>query len=117
MSHEVENDWITEAGYRAVGLLINFSPGRSHRTGYVLIPRDHPLNGLGYGVSHGSITYAAFSGGDYPVKTEEGTGSWFGFDCGHYNDTLARCSAEYVRSECEKLARQLKEVTDVWRSE
>ena len=41
---DVERDWITEAGLRAVRLIAN----RSHRCGYVEVPVGHPLYGVGY---------------------------------------------------------------------
>lgn len=128
----VERDWITEAGLRAVCLVVR----NSHRCGYVEVPVGHPLHGLGYDTAspvlgpshwaadeyaspnervdvHGGITYA--DGGDgYPVESK---GWWFGFDCAHHGDgsmddnrtylTGPVRSEEYVVRECESLARQL----------
>lgn len=84
--------------------------------GYVGIPHKHPLFGKGYNYElcghsdcyehtlsfdvHGGLTYA-------------GEGWWndglwyFGFDTGHYGDTRATRTKEYVHSECQKLAKQL----------
>lgn len=50
MSHIIEADWTTEAGLRAVitvGLRDNGS--RTHRCGYVGIPKGHVLFGIRYG--------------------------------------------------------------------
>lgn len=44
MSYEIERDWTTKAGLRAVCLL---ATGR-HRCGYVEVPPGHPLHGVGY---------------------------------------------------------------------
>lgn len=41
---EVERDWTTEAGLRAVVLMVR----GSHRCGYVEVPEDHPLQGVEY---------------------------------------------------------------------
>jgi hypothetical protein len=50
MSHEVEKDWITKAGLRAVVLVIGYHAERkSHRCGYVEIPEGHRLHGVSYG--------------------------------------------------------------------
>jgi hypothetical protein len=155
MSHEIERDWITAAGLRAVCILIH----GSHRCGYVELPTDHPLHGVGYSETHPSLTSPSpdtpvgkrgliplllvsmisegeipatpeiifdvhggitFAGGDgkYPA---DGDGWWFGFDCAHagdgslnpkvnWDDSPVR-STEYVASECESLAAQLKEIT------
>jgi len=45
MSFEIERDWITAAGLRAVCLIVN----GSHRCGYVEVPKEHPLFGVEYG--------------------------------------------------------------------
>lgn len=45
--YEVENLWITKAGYPAVAILV---PGM-HRCGYVGIPKEHILHGIGYSQS------------------------------------------------------------------
>jgi len=144
MSYETEVDWTTESGLRAVAIMLD-SP--HHRCGYVGIPKDHPLYGVGYsdkspalescvesvengpvgdrgvmsiflmagrGVEpspadifdvHGSLTYAG--GENYPVESDLW---WFGFDCGHCDDSLATCTLDYVRDHCEGLAQQLSTV-------
>lgn len=52
MAYVVEKDWITEAGLRAVIIVIaqHRHPSlRSHRCGYVGIPKEHVLHGVDYG--------------------------------------------------------------------
>lgn len=41
----LEKDWVTKAGLRAVVLIAH----ESHRCGYVMVPKDHPLFGFDYG--------------------------------------------------------------------
>lgn len=49
MAFEIEKDWQTEAGFRAVvGIVVREGGRRSHRCGYVAIPKWHPLHGVGY---------------------------------------------------------------------
>ena len=116
MSYEVEKNWVTEAGLRAVCILIK----GSHRCGYVHVPEYHPLFGKHYlELSdidvHGGLTYSS-AGEKYPIQSE---GWWFGFDCAHYMDgslnPLLRNehpvrTTEYVFHECESLAQQLAEM-------
>ena len=45
MNFDVEKQWVTDAGYKAVCILIH----DMHRCGYVGIPKDHPLYGKDYG--------------------------------------------------------------------
>ncbi|MGE8691120.1 MAG: hypothetical protein ACN6PJ_28510 [Achromobacter sp.] len=44
MSYDVEKDWTTEAGLRAVVIWVR----DSHRCGYVGVPAGHPLFGIRY---------------------------------------------------------------------
>lgn len=121
--------------------------------GYVLVPKGHPLHGVGYDhpvpapllaavdrvmnspigsrgiVSlvlashgeprvdllfdvHGSLTYSGERDGQH----------WFGFDCSHCDDATPSSSPwsdgiywdlEYVKRECESLARQLAALVNV----
>ena len=48
MNHEVEKDWTTAAGLRAVCAIMRWSGQRRHRCGYVEVPKGHPLYGVGY---------------------------------------------------------------------
>jgi hypothetical protein len=44
MSYEVEKDWTTQAGLRAVVIMVDMG----HRCGYVGITKEHPLHGVSY---------------------------------------------------------------------
>lgn len=55
MAHDVVKDWTTKAGLRAVILFIK----GSHHCGYVALPKDHPLHGVGYGDNHPLLKRAA----------------------------------------------------------
>lgn len=48
MANEIERDWTTKAGYRAVALVVIWNGKRSHRCGYVGLPLGHPLYGVEY---------------------------------------------------------------------
>lgn len=56
---------------------------------------------------HGGLTYSSYSE-TYPVAAEDVW--WFGFDCAHCDDILAKCTKLYVRDNCFKLAKQLVEI-------
>ena len=138
MSFEVEKDWVTRAGLRAV-VIMNDSSGS--RCGYVGIEKSHPLFGVSYHEEtrvlktnlhdldspasffevHGGLTYSG-SGGEYPVPSEL---HWFGYDCEHAGDIPKPGSAmwrlyrdyegvhrtlDYCIDECESLAQQLVKV-------
>ena len=47
--NQVEADWTTKAGYRAVVLIVMRGGLKSHRCGYVGLPKNHPLHGVDYG--------------------------------------------------------------------
>ena len=73
---KTELEW-TYKGYKCQAVFLKMG----HRTGYVAIPKDHPLyNKIDFESDlinvHGGITYAQFSDGDYLI----------GFDFGHYGD-------------------------------
>lgn len=135
MSSKIEKVWVTQAGLRAVCLIVD----QSWRCGYVEVPPDHPLHAIGYGTPaevlqskvpevvfdvHGGLTYSG-AGTNYPITDNpESEGWWFGFDCAHYGDAYIEGSPrarkafregvvrtkKYVVEECENLAKQLKEV-------
>lgn len=44
MSYEIEKDWITDAGLRAVVIMSDLG----HRCGYVGVPQNNPLYGIKY---------------------------------------------------------------------
>ena len=119
MEINIEKDWITESGLRAVCLVVR----NSHRCGYVGVPKEHPLHGLDYDAVcekipvevHGGLTY---SGNSKTYPAESDGLYWFGFDCAHYGDGFINESIRsypgetvksqaFVESECESLARQI----------
>lgn len=107
--------------------------------GYVGVPPTHPWYGLDYYLFeqdhvinevrvHGGLTYANKCAGDIchvPAPGESDLVWWFGFDCGHSGDLIPiyysreySClltadsvyrTIEYVRSQVEKLAKQIEE--------
>jgi hypothetical protein len=123
----VEKEWTTEAGLPAKVLIMPMG----HRCGYVGTD-DKAFEGKGYDdidvEVHGGLTYA---------RTEADGLLWYGFDCAHYGDARDPAlmdaehkgyyermdtsfwddgtvkSLEYCVMECEELARQLKELTNV----
>lgn len=52
MAYDVEKDWTTEAGFRAVVIMVR----DSHRCGYVGVPASHPLFGADYNRPHAALT-------------------------------------------------------------
>ena len=52
----VEKDWATQAGLRAICLIIERNGRQSHRCGYVGIDDTHPLHGVDYSEQSDSIT-------------------------------------------------------------
>jgi hypothetical protein len=48
MSHEIEKDWTTASGLRAVVLVCIYDGRKSHRCGYVGLPPSSPLFGVAY---------------------------------------------------------------------
>ena len=112
--------------------LIVRHPTLKHLCGYIGIPLGHPWFGKGYDdirmadndwpEVHGGLTYAS----DH--EPGEGRGSkselwWIGFDCSHCGDLcpgMLRYGSradrdetykdwDYVKSECESLARQARQ--------
>jgi hypothetical protein len=55
---------------------------------------------------HGSITYS---------RMHKDSTFWYGFDCGHCDDSPAVQDSAYVRGECESLARQIVALTPAQR--
>lgn len=114
----IEKDWITQAGLRAIALLIP----NSHRCGYVAVPVGHLLHGKTYeepDISvHGGLTFSEAA--DH-TGFATGTEWWFGFDCAHAGDGMMYYTPselrgqepvrtlEFVEQECESMARQLSE--------
>ena len=133
MSANVEANWVTGAGLRAV--VVIHSAG--HRCGYVGVPKGNPNHGKDYSDInadvHGGLTFACGSE-DFPIESD---GLWWlGYDCAHlydardpelmsgeykamYDRGLLRefdegsviRTLEYCVSECESLATQLSKET------
>lgn len=121
---KVIKDWTTQAGLRAVILLVR----GSHHCGYVELPER--LGKPGYDESpimelnvHGGVTYA----GNLPEMDNKYV---VGYDCAHYGDYM-KCpeelkgtdmeklwsfddgiwrDEEFCTNECEKLAQQISEI-------
>lgn len=85
--------------------------------GYALVFKGHPLYGKHYDDAsdivsiHGGLTYSG------PIETllvevpKEQIGGWvFGFDTGHFEDTLAMWPEEAVLKEAKELALQLLDI-------
>lgn len=115
-------------GYRT---MIRRTPELLHLCGYVRIPKGHPCYGADWDSDlledicvHGGITWCRKSA---PGEKPDG-GWWIGFDCAHawdigpgmlstnmYRhglDDMTYKTMDFVRDECERLAKQLKEKED-----
>ena len=128
MKNTIEKQFVTESGFEAF-VVLNESGTMSWRCGYVIIPEESSLFKMDvsycvnlydldlddpniitklkqqqkiYNVNvHGRITYN---------DVYDGKGYCIGFDCGHYQDTIDDQTLEYCISQCESLAKQLKEI-------
>ena len=117
MAHTVEKVWTTSNGLIAAiikhtptyeGSIMNF------RCGYVAVTKEHKLyekeyNDVQYVDVHGGLTYSGL--GNYPAGEEHEDKWFFGYDCGHYQDDLDKCTLEYCIAQCESLAIQLMQTT------
>ena len=128
METKIEKQFTTEAGFEAF-VVINKTTSMSWRCGYVIIPEESSLFkiNVSYYVNlydldlddqniitklkqkqrlckvdvHCEITYSdSYDDKSYCIE----------FDCGHYQDTIEVQTLEYCISECESLAKQLKEI-------
>ena len=134
--YKVEREW-THAGLKCA---VTQAREAEHRCGYVRVPPGHPLHGVASDSdlaeqlqAHGGVNFSEKE----PCVEEDGTGWWFGFDCGHAWDAkfdpnvdpetltpyarevygiYARCNLLHdghywtetdVVAECERLADQL----------
>ena len=128
METKIEKQFVTESGFEAF-VVINETTSMQWRCGYVIIPEESSLfkMDVSYSVNiydldlddpniitklkqqqrlckvdvHRGITYNDF----YDDK-----GYCIGFDCAHYQDTVEVQTLEYCISQCESLAKQLKEI-------
>jgi hypothetical protein len=115
MSHIVEKDWITQAGLRAVVVLIDAGSPFSWRCGYVGVPKTHPWFGKDY-EDEGPINCNVHRGLTYAdntlcVQLYDTDLWWFGYDCAHSGDGLFsdgdRKTLKFCIEQCESLAKQL----------
>lgn len=128
-------EWRTTAGLHAIAHRVDHGAW----CGYVAVPPGHPMHGKSDGDSevyalevHGGITYGAAC--RTPICHVAPPGEpddvwWLGFDCIHCDDFAPRLSPnrsaflysgegaggtyrtlEYVREQCESLARQLADL-------
>lgn len=112
---EVEKDWVTDAGFRAVVIMTDMG----HRCGYVGLPQSHPLYGVDYSDESSVLTFPAgeevgkrgiipmlcaggekaspdvvfdvhggltYAGGRAEYPAPSDGLWWFGYDCGHAGD-------------------------------
>lgn len=134
MENKIEKQFVTESGFEAF-VVINETTSMQWRRGYVIIPEESSLfkMDVSYSVNlydldlddpniitklkqqqrlckvdvHGRITY-----NDFYDDKDKGycIGYCIGFDCAQYQDTFEVQTLEYCISECESLAKQLKEI-------
>ena len=117
MSHKIEKEWVTESGLKAAVLFVH----ESHYCGYVILDKDHPWYEDSYDAHydldvHGGLTFA----GNISDIAPKGEVWALGFDAAHIGDATSFCSSpgdvfrdlDYMITECESLARQIKEATD-----
>ena len=128
METKIEKQFVTESGFEAF-VVLNKTTIMQWRCGYVIIPEESSLFKMDVSCSvnlydldlddpniiaklkqqqklydvdvHGGITYNDFY---------NGKGYCIGFDCAHYQDKIEDQTLEYCISECESLAKQLKEI-------
>ena len=128
MESTIEKQFATKSGFEAF-VVLNKTTDMQWRCGYVIIPEESSLfkMDVSFSVSlynlnlddpkvitklkqqqklcnvdvHGGLTYNDFyNGKDYCL----------GFDCAHSGDKIEDQTLEYCINECEKLAKQLKEI-------
>ena len=120
MENKIEKQFITESGFEAF-VILNETTISKWRCGYVIIPEESSLFKM-YDLDlddpkvitklkqqqklfnvdvNGGITYNDFY---------DGKSYCIGFDCAHYQDTFEDQTLEYCINECERLAKQLKEI-------
>lgn len=55
---------------------------------------------------HGGLTYSR----DRIHSVDIPDTWWFGFDCGHYGDSLDKCSVAFCTEQCESISEQLANI-------
>ena len=129
MGYIVEKDWVTSAGLRAVvTICIREYQGityKSHRCGYVGVPKESNFYGSNYNnmdiSCHWGLTFSSeHPERNYPVESNL---HWFGFDCHHYEDAVIEQATyeikygnegivrdlDYCITQCESIAKQIME--------
>lgn len=107
-TYELEKDWITKSGLRAICLLMKLGIG-NHRCGYV--QTFEPIKDLDNIEVHGGVTYSD----NFLQDIDENTW-WIGFDTIHSMDhefnkktgkfIYSNKDLNFVVKECESLADQ-----------
>lgn len=113
-------EWTDEGtGYKC---LILRNPDLGHLCGYVGLPQDHPLHGVGYNDLPADVdVHGGPSAAGRPGMKDFGADPdywWVGFDCAHASDLIPaypidNCQyrdMDYVKNECARLAEQLQRI-------
>ena len=109
--------------------LIGIFGDRGYRCGYVGVPKENKYYGKDYMdmdfiSCHGGLTFSSSTeNSTYPISSNLW---WFGFDCAHSGDLVGYLfdypemikdntyrDKEFVITECQNLAKQLKEIIDL----
>jgi len=81
---KIEREW----KHAGLDCAVTLNREAGFRCGYVRVPPTHPAHGKHYDLVdvdvHGGLTFADIE----PCAHDDGTGWWFGFDCGHLGDAL-----------------------------
>lgn len=115
--HGIEKVWIHK-GFKCAVIFV-----RSHRCGYVRIPKENPAFDLPYDDVpidiHGGLTFGSSELNGFKATDNK---YWFGFDCAHLGDKTKGSifkedghfwTLDEVIKEANKLAERLSKIT--WR--
>jgi hypothetical protein len=115
----------TVLGLKAEIKFVDFGGGRGHLCGYVEIPKGHPYYRRNSGENGDWITasesktqrsqvkfpYINVHGGvTYSGKMDDEETFCWGFDCGHYGDTMDKCDHRFVEQEILRMAKQIRQI-------